>query len=196
VIVAMPDALGPSATRALGVSVAATGVIGVACSVLIYTRTRRASWTVPAVAAKFALTAAVCGAATVLWMSSVGASIGAGAGLESGGTERSLFVVIGVLMVTKLAGEAAGFRCLRGPEPSEGARRARVLIGPLRTDLWRRFGLGVGAGVVVPVLAAVIVNGSTSAFVSAALATVVLAGVVAGELVERTLFFTAASAPR
>jgi formate dehydrogenase iron-sulfur subunit len=196
VIALMPEALGSGATRALGVSVAATGVVGVSCSVLIYTRTRRASWTVPAVATKFALTAAACGVATVLWMSSVGASIGAGSGLASGETEWLLFLAIAVLMATKLAGEAAGFRYLRRPEHSEGARRARVLTGALRTDTRRRFGLGVGAGVVLPLLAALTVDGTTSSFVSAALATVVLAGVVAGELLERTLFFTAASAPR
>jgi formate dehydrogenase iron-sulfur subunit len=199
VIVAMPDALGSSATRALGLSVAAAGVVGVACSVLIYTRTRRASWTVPAVAAKFTLTAGACGVATVLWMSSAGASIGAGSGLESRQTEHFLFLAIAVLMATKLAGEAVGFRYLRRPEHPEhpeGARRARVLTGPLRTATWRRFGLGVGAGVALPLLAAVTADGPTSSLVSAALATLVLAGVVAGELIERTLFFTASSAPR
>ncbi len=196
VILAMPEALGSSATRALGLSVAATGVVGVACSVLIYTRTRRASWTVPAVAAKFGITAAACGVATVLWMSSVGGSIGAGSGFESRHTERLLFLAVAVLMATKLAGEAVGFRHLRRPDHSEGARRARVLTGPLRTATWRRFGLGVGAGVVLPLLAAVTADGPTSPLVSAALATLVLAGVVLGELIERTMFFTAASAPR
>lgn len=196
VIAVVPDALGAGATRALGLSVVTAGVAGVACSVLIYTRTRRASWTVPAVAAKFTLTAAACGVATVLWMSAVGAAIGAGAGLESSATDQALYLVIAALVATKLVGEASTFRHLRRPAQSEGGRRARVLVGPLRTETCRRFSLGVGAGVALPLVAAVVVGDATSPLLSVALATVVLGGIVVGELIERTIFFTAASAPR
>ena len=186
-----------TAARWLGVAVAGVGVAGVACSVLIYTRTRRASWTVPSVATKFALTAAACGVATVLWMSTVSALVGTGESqLDlAGGTDRSLFLAVAALMAVKLTGEAAGFRHLRRPDDSEGARRAHLLVGALRSNTRRRFGLGV-AGVVLPLVAAVVVSAATPPLLVAALATGALACVLGGEFIERTLFFTAASAPR
>lgn len=52
---------------ALGVVAAAVGLIGVLCSVLIYTTTRRASWSVPRVTARFFGGAAISGTATVVW---------------------------------------------------------------------------------------------------------------------------------
>jgi Fe-S-cluster-containing dehydrogenase component/DMSO reductase anchor subunit len=199
VIVAAPDALGSFATRGLGVAVAATGLLGVACSVLIYSRTRRASWTVPVVAAKFALTTAVCGVATVLWMSAVGGVVGAASGLDTDvATERWLFLAVALITAAKLGAEASVFLHLRGsPSPStEAARRARVLTGPLRVGTNRRYGFGLVAGVALPLAAAALVGDAMPSILVAVVTTVVLAGVVAGELIERTTFFTAASAPR
>ena len=196
VIAVAPDVLDPVVTRALGLAVAATGVLGVACSVLIYTRTRRASWTTRSVAAKFALTAVICGGATVLWMSSIGVLVGGGSGLGSDVfAERWLFVVIAVLTAVKLFGEASVFGHLQEPATERG-RRARVLSGPLRTETTRRFAVALVAGVALPLAAAVVVDRATSSVVMAVLASVVLVGVVVGELIERTTFFTAASAPR
>ncbi len=58
----------PTAARgALGVAAAAMGVTGVACSVLIYTTTRRRSWKPLSVSVRFFGGAAVSGAATVAW---------------------------------------------------------------------------------------------------------------------------------
>lgn len=197
VLGAAPAMLGSTATQWLGGAVAVAGVVGVACSVLIYARTRRASWSLPSVAAKFTLTAAICGLAAVLWMMSVSAVFGSSRTLDlAGGTERVLFGVVAVLMFTKLAAEGAGFRHLRRLDGSEGARRALLLTGTLRPDTQRRFVLGVAGGVLLPIAAAVVLTASTSPFVVVVLASGVLASVVAGELLERTLFFTAASAPR
>jgi Fe-S-cluster-containing dehydrogenase component/DMSO reductase anchor subunit len=55
----------------LGAAVAASGVVGVGCSVMIYAVTHRASWRLPVVAWQFGLTSAVCGLATVLWASAI-----------------------------------------------------------------------------------------------------------------------------
>src|SRR5204863_8820433 len=58
----------------LGALVATSGVLGVACSVLVYATTHRASWRTSTVARQFALTTVVCGLATVLWASAVTAT--------------------------------------------------------------------------------------------------------------------------
>src|SRR5260221_395129 len=52
---------------ALGIMVAACGVVGLACSVMIYATTHRSSWRAATVWWKFALTAAGCGLGTVVW---------------------------------------------------------------------------------------------------------------------------------
>ncbi|HEV7887861.1 MAG TPA: DmsC/YnfH family molybdoenzyme membrane anchor subunit, partial [Acidimicrobiales bacterium] len=73
----------------LGGAVAASGVAGVGCSVMIYASTGRASWRASAVAWKFARTSVVCGLATVLWASAV-----AGAPLVQ---ERPALIAIALL---------------------------------------------------------------------------------------------------
>jgi formate dehydrogenase iron-sulfur subunit len=198
VLAVVPDALGPTSTKALGASVALVGIVGIACSVLIYTRTRRASWRPPAVAAKFALTAAVCGIAVVLWASMVSAAsgLGAGDGLAPGRVD-ALLVALVVLSIVKLLGEAAVFGAFGSPSGAGHAdreRRARLLAGALRPAAVQRFTLGAVGGVVLPVI--VVTMPRTGGWVSAVLMTVALATLVVGELVERTLFFTTASAPR
>ena len=74
--------LGPNrnatVTAVLGTAVSAAGIAGVVCSVLIYTTTHRASWRPATVSATFALTAVVCGAATLTWASAVAAAVSVG----------------------------------------------------------------------------------------------------------------------
>jgi DMSO reductase anchor subunit/ferredoxin len=198
VLAIVPDALGPTSTKVLGATVAVTGIAGVACSVLIYTRTRRTSWRPATVTAKFALTATVCGIAVVLWASTVSSGLGVGApdGLAPGRVD-ALLLVLAALVVVKLAGEASvlgTFRWRTGADDPERARRARLLTGELRPVAARRLVLGALGGVVLPFILAVTAPGGS--WVSTALMTVALATLVAGELIERTLFFTTASPPR
>ena len=80
----------------------------------------------------------------------------------------------------------------------EGARRARLLTGWLRTTTVLRFTVGATAGVVLPLVLAVMwqAPGGGATWPGVAVATMALVGVVAGELLERSLFFTSASPPR
>ncbi len=55
----------------LGAAAAAVGIAAVVCSVLIYTKTRRASWSPLRVTARFFGGAAVAGVATVAWAASL-----------------------------------------------------------------------------------------------------------------------------
>jgi Fe-S-cluster-containing dehydrogenase component/DMSO reductase anchor subunit len=178
---------------ALGAVVALSGILGVACSVCIYTTTHRSSWRPAPVTAKFGLTAAAAGIATVVWATNVSSAVRGGDGL--GGVERTLLLALAAVVAVKLAGEATVLRHLvRGGDP-EGARRAHLLLHDLRAVAARRVLLGVGAGVLVP-LAWVAVGDGLAAGWGLLVSSVVLAGVVGGELAERSLFFTAASAPR
>jgi Fe-S-cluster-containing dehydrogenase component/DMSO reductase anchor subunit len=172
--------LGPGSSRALptvlGAAVAASGLAGVACSVLIYTTTHRASWRPATVTSKFGLTAAVGGLATVMWASTVSAVARGGPQVAVG---RSLPVLLAALMVLKLAAEAAWMRL---PHPQ------------LRPTTMGRLATGLAGGVVLPLLLAGI--GGQPTWLGVVVATLALVGVVAGELLERSLFFTTASPPR
>jgi formate dehydrogenase iron-sulfur subunit len=145
----------------LGGAAALWGVGGVACSVLIYTSTRRASWAPAVVTTKFALTAAVCGLATWLWASVLSSSSGPG----------PLLALLGFLVTVKL-----------------------VLDAALRTTSWVRVAPALVGGVAAPLLLAAMT--APPAWLAIPLATVIVGGVVAGELHERLLFFTAAGPPR
>ena len=156
----------------LGIMVAASGLVGLACSVMIYATTHRRSWRATTVAWKFGLTSAVCGLATVLWASAV----------SSRPIGRSALVSLALLVIVKLAAEAA---------VAHGAPVA------LRRTTMGRVAAGLAGGVVFPLLLAgtTFADGRTS-WLGAAGFTLALLLLVAGELLERSLFFTTASPPR
>ena len=149
----------------LGGLVAATGLAGLACSVMIYATTHRSSWRAEVVAWKFALTAAACGLATVAWAAQV----------SSRPLGPPAMLTLAALMIVKLAGDAA----LLVPQ------RALALSPELRRLTVGRFMAGFVGGVVVPLVLAGVAG-----------STVALVGIVLGELLERSLFFTTASPPR
>jgi formate dehydrogenase iron-sulfur subunit len=183
--------------QVLGGVVAALGIAGIACSVLIYTTTHRSSWRPLAVAAKFGLSAAICGLATVIWASVLSATIqGSAVGDGALGLERSLLLLLAAVVAAKLGGEATVFRHLVRGRDAEGARRAHLLTHELRTTTARRFALGIVAGVGLPVVLVVTGWAELDSWPAVAVSTIALVGIVAGELLERFEFFTAASPPR
>ncbi|MET0920569.1 MAG: DmsC/YnfH family molybdoenzyme membrane anchor subunit [Acidimicrobiia bacterium] len=189
---------GSSRSDALGAAVALLGISGVACSVLIYTTTHRSSWRPVCVTAKFACSAAICGLAAVLWASNVSALL-RGAELVFDPTvvrQPVLLLVLAALVAAKALAEATVFRHRYRRDDAEGSRRARLLTRDLRSTTVARFSLGVAAGVALPLLWAALDGADQASWLSVVAATLVLTGVVASELAERTLFFTAASAPR
>ncbi len=167
----------PAVQQALGVMVAAIGVIGIACSVLIYHVTRKAWWTVSLTGFKFFMTAAVLGlASTIVTLLATHAEADLVAGLSQ---------LVAVASVVKLVGELAVFVHLRDKRYTELKRSAVLLVGDLRRWTLARFiALGVG-GILVPLV--------TTTTLATAVASLVL--LLLGELLERTLFFAAASAP-
>jgi formate dehydrogenase iron-sulfur subunit len=175
VVLWLPPGRTQALPAALGAAVAVSGIAGVACSVLIYTTTHRASWKPATVTAKFVLTAGVGGLATVMWASSVSVAIG---GASQVAARSPLPLLLAASMSIKLAAEAAWSR-------------------PPHLQLWTRTigrsAIGLAGGVALPILFAR-VSGRPSGL-GVAIATLALAGVVAGELLERSLFFTTAGPP-
>lgn len=168
-------AFGPLAVAAVVADVftavaAVVGVVGVACSVMIYAVCGRRWWSLPSTAARFALTTAAGGLAATTAVAPTDAL--GWATLAAAGA--------------KLAVDAVVLLRRRSPHP-EMARTAALLRGELRRLTTARFAFGVLGGLVAPVL--VVVGLPVVAVVGFAL-------LVAGELVERSLFFTAEAGPR
>jgi len=161
----------------LGALAGLLGIIGVACSVMIYAVTCRRWWRVRFTGVRFALTSAACGLATVL--------------VTSPG--RPLAGALAAVCAAKLAWEATIFRHLAAGDVTELGRTARLLWQQLRTVTWWRFGTGAAGGVLLPLLILAAPLPPPLRTVAAGLS---FAGVVAGELLERWQFFTASTGPR
>jgi len=171
-----------AARDALGVTVAALGVIGVACSVMIYHATRKAWWTASRTGFKFGMTAALLGLATTLLTLAI-------AGVELPRTTvTALSELVVAASVLKGAGELAVLVHLRDKRYTELKRSAVLLTRDLRGWLIGRMVALVLGGIVLPQLNA------RGDHLPALIASFVL--LLAGELLERTLFFAAASAHR
>jgi Fe-S-cluster-containing dehydrogenase component/DMSO reductase anchor subunit len=172
---------------ALGGAVALFGLLGVACSVMIYAVTHRALWHGPSAAFRFLSTAAILGAATILLASAVS---------PVAPRIEEVRVVCRVLIAcaaAKLIWEAALFRHLGDRHQSPLKRSAILMSRALRTATTWRFVCGALGGVVVPALQLAAGTGSR---LSPAVALSLFAFALTGELLERLLFFAASSAPR
>ena len=174
---------------ALRGTVAGVGIAGVLCSVLIYHATRRAWWSAPTTAFKFFLTAGILGLATTGLTLSIGENT-----LDSADRTPAFLAVATALVrlliaavVVKGVGELLPIRHLRDARYTELKRTAVLLTRDLRGHMVARFAL-LAAGT----LAAAFQLAHPLSIVGA---TVTLALLLAGELLERTLFFAAVSSP-
>jgi formate dehydrogenase iron-sulfur subunit len=174
---------------ALRAAVAITGVAGVVCSVLIYHVTRRAWWRAPATACKFLLTAAILGLATTGLTLSIGAGSAASSACIAAiaALKAPLVRLLIVASVLKAATELLALRHRNSRRHTELKRSAILLTGDLRDFMIARFVL-LGGGVI-----AVLWESQHPLSMPAACSALVL--LLAGELLERTLFFAALSSP-
>ena len=166
------------------------GVVGTACSIMIYVATRRPAWALHRTAPTFVGTAvglgglaAAAAAGVATWLFATGGPSAAGPAL-----------LIGLLtLLTKV-----GVEVLRCAGPRDGAdhalaRTRGLLRGPLRRRLGVRFGLALGGlslGTAALAAAWIGVQGATAVFALAALLSFAL-----GEFLERHLYFTAEASP-
>jgi Fe-S-cluster-containing dehydrogenase component/DMSO reductase anchor subunit len=174
--------------------VVASGVAAVLCSVMIYVVTRRDFWSFGSTLGRFLLTAALLGTCTLwLTLSSV-SSRPDPAALSGPSIEQGLLLAIVGFATAKLLLEAALFRWLLSPTTNAWKRSAQLHVGPLAEVTMARFATGLLGGIVLPLLAWQ--QSSSDAFARTVIVIAACVALLAGELLERYLFFAGAAAPR
>jgi formate dehydrogenase iron-sulfur subunit len=184
----------------LGVGVAGFGLAGIACSVMVYAVTRRTFWNASSTALKFLLTTTVLGAAATL-ATSLAAAVWPGA-TSSGDVMdaygQPLCLLLVVSMAAKLVVEGAVFRHLRQKQASALRRSAELMRGELVAVVQSRFICGFVGGIALPCMLLQIgfAPPDNSRLLIGLVAIALFAACLAGELLERYLFFTAVSQPK
>jgi formate dehydrogenase iron-sulfur subunit len=184
---------------ALGAAVVGAGLVGIACSIMIYCCTKRALWNGPATAVRFLLTMVLVGQSTALVTRLVGTDAvllpSAGAVLE--GPAAVLFPGLMIATALKLLFEAALFGHLGSRQMTPMKRSALLMTTDLaRTATWR-FALGTVGGLLLPAYWLCRAEpAATGPFLLYAVVVGQFVMSLAGELLERYLFFTAVVASR
>jgi len=186
------------ARAGLAFCVIGSAVAAVYASAMVYRDTPRALWATRDTLWKFSLTAAVCGIPAWLMVIDALAVSGFGEAAPALGTT----LVFSLLPVAQIAKLALEMRVLA--HRGDGARgdfnplwkTTRLLDGHYRF-VWRaRAALGFAGGVFLPLAALVAAPHFVADLLAWPLFAVCAAAVLAGELLERFLFFTTAVAPR
>jgi len=176
----------------LGWVVAASGILGVFSSMMLYQVTSRRWWGAARTSVRFALTAAVLGLATTSVTLLVGGFFDytmSGARVAS----MSLMLPLGWVAVLKLATDAVILFHLRARGLGELKRTASLLVGELRGPAGSRAVLGALGAAVAFLLPTQPALGTTALLIWLVIAWGLLVG---GEILERTLFFRALSSPK
>lgn len=178
----------------LGPVTGVVGLVGVATSVLVYAVTGRRWWSMPRVGARFALTTALTGSATVLAVATVTAAV---TGSDAGPILVRLGVVATALVGAAGVSEVALLRHRGGPAADELARTARLLTRRQLPLVQLRLLLLLLGGALAPWFALLVLGGERPSPTAAAVVTVLAAGaVLIAELLERWRFFTAVAPVR
>jgi Fe-S-cluster-containing dehydrogenase component/DMSO reductase anchor subunit len=183
----------PTASDALGTLVVFSGLAGVGCSVMLYVKTAREWWSGARTAFRFFATAAVLGLATTL-VSLLAFGCGPSGRVCVGVTlaARLLAIATGV----KLAWEASILLHLRDKQWGSLRRTASLLLGDLRREAGARLALGLAGGVLAPLIVVYLANIGDDSKAALVFAIIGWAALVGAELLERALFFRAASPAR
>ncbi|MGH7213458.1 MAG: DmsC/YnfH family molybdoenzyme membrane anchor subunit [Tepidisphaeraceae bacterium] len=181
----------------MGIAVAVTGLAGVFCSVMVYHDTRRPFWRWRFTAPKFFLTTLILGLATTLLSALAGAAWSATLTVQQALTESAPMTcrILAAAMVLKLGYGLLTFLPLRDRHHTPMKRTARLLLGPLLQPLLARYALGLLGGVLLPLLTIVSLRSDRPADCAVLIAASFLM-TLAGEFIERYLFFTAVVAPK
>jgi DMSO reductase anchor subunit len=179
----------PRIEDVLEVASPVVGLAGVVCSVLVYHVTRRPWWSAGLTGFKFLMTTIVLGLATMSLSLSAGVALlhDAEAARAVARVSDASVRLLAAATLLKLIGELTSLRHLSDRRLTPLKRSALLMRNDLRSYTLTRFAAGLAGGVALPLLA------RAGASVTRAAAVFVL--LVAGELLERTLFFAAASSP-
>jgi formate dehydrogenase iron-sulfur subunit len=207
VFVTQPDAVTSDADDALtnwvhslGWCVAATGMIAVFCSTMIYVFTQRECWSFMRVGVRFGLTTALLGVAAV-WLTILVSTLAAPSSVPFALIHQCgpvLCWAIVALTTIKLAWEVSIFRCLWLRKMTPLKRSAILMTGDLSNCTLARFAVGLLGGAILPMMLA---NEAASLAGTGLVQFIVLTGLLfvaclAGEILERYLFFAACAAPQ
>ncbi len=198
-IPALPDLSGLAERNVEGLEagVSIAGLLGVFCSAMLYHVTGKTWWHMTRTGFKFFMTAAVLGVSVTILTLVVG-SLLSEAGVfktDVAPLVRDLAFALIALTTLKLAGESLVFLRLRDKQHGDLKRSALLMRGALQKATFFRYTAGFLGGVLLPLMLLVgaAAGSATPALVGAVTS---LAFVMAGELLERVLFFAALSAPR
>jgi len=186
----------------LGWGVAVSGLVGVFCSVMIYAFTRREFWSFTQSSIRFGLTTCLLGVAavwlTLLIVSTFGDSV-ASANVSGiiAAYGRNICQLLLLFTGLKLLFEANLLRPLMSRQISSMKRSALLMTGSLASVTIARFACGVLGGLAMPALLLRATSESPQDPVFLVIVTSMLfAACLAGELLERYLFFAAVASPR
>jgi Fe-S-cluster-containing dehydrogenase component/DMSO reductase anchor subunit len=192
---------GPALVRGLEWAVGASGIAGLFCSVMIYAFTQRECWSFARVMVRFALTATVLGVA-VVWLSILILTLANPSPALSGLVQDHAGDLCRVLLTAaalKLLFEAAILRHLWPQRMTALKRSALLMTGELANFTLARFAAGILGGVIMPafLLAGTIgAIGGDGSLPFTIIVGMLFVACLAGELLERYLFFTACASPR
>ncbi|MBI3863667.1 MAG: dimethyl sulfoxide reductase anchor subunit [Planctomycetia bacterium] len=178
-----------------GAAVVGTGLAGILCSIMIYHCTGRALWTGPSTATRFLLTTALLGLSAALLTIVAAVAVTAPNAGQHDVTAIVAFLWRGIAFVSlaKLAFEASLFRHLWTRQHTPLKRTALLMTRDLAGAAKWRFALGIAGGLLLP---AIWLSGDRETGATLTLCAAQFGLLLAGELFERYLFFTAVVAPR
>lgn len=185
----------------LGWAVVAAGIIAVYCSTMIYVFTQRECWSFARTAIRFVMTGAILGLAaawlSILLVALINPTESLFAQIRDVGPVLCRALIVASL--AKLLWEAAIFRHHWSRKMTALRRSAMLLTGDLSSMTLARFALGLLGGVILPMILRVdapnlVATADLPEFV--VLTGLLFCTCLAGELLERYLFFAACAAPR
>lgn len=192
--------VGNAVQNICGFAVVGCGLAGVLSSVMVYSTTRRAFWNTASTSLKFLLTTCVLGVATALATSTVTAACldtvhPADVMAAYGGM---LCIVLAASTVTKLLVEIAVLRHLRAKQASALRRSAVLMTGELAALTKSRLICGISGGVALPGMLYQLVSpsGEAGELFIGLVASALFVACLAGEFLERYLFFAAVAPPK
>ena len=189
---------GGAAPAWLGWTVAGVGVAGIGCSVMVYQFTRKDFWNGWSTGCKFLLTAAVLGLAAA-WLSLMVTAAWTESAASSAALERYGPVLCRALIAAaalKLIFEAALFRHLAARSTTSLKRTALLMSGALSQVTAARFAAGVVGGIAMPALVLLSRTPAGQDVMLAPFVAMLFVACLAGELLERYLFFAAVASPK
>ena len=180
----------------LGAGALTMGLLGTACSVMIYVDTHRASWSLHRTAGRFLGSVLVLGPIALLSWGQLASFLFPNLALNHAGeaplaasTAWSLLAAGSLAAASKLSLELSALRHCQGSEFGALKRSAKLLAGVLRPVLVARVATTALALACAPLI--ILFSHSGSPALASALAATVFALALSGEFLERHLFFRA-----